>query len=117
MELEEQLEDTQEQMHEQQAHLEALENGETFVPALKKNKSAVGGKKRKSTGKMKEDPTKRRLSVTSEADEEDELMESDEDLSSYSVDSDSDVAVTIMRLRSLLASTQIRVKLMKKKKS
>ena len=117
IELEEQLEDTRDQMHEHQAHLGALENGETFVPTLKKNKSPVGGKKRKSTGKMKQGPTKRRRSVASEADEEDELMESDEDLSSYSVDSDSDVAVTIMRLRSLLASTQIRVKLMKKKKS
>ena len=90
-ELEGQLEDTQEQMHEHQAHLEALENGETFVPSLKKNKSKTGGKKRKSTGKMKQGPTKRRRSVASEADEEDELMESDEDISDYSGDSDSDM--------------------------
>lgn len=78
-------------MHEHQAHLEALENGETFVPTLKKNKLPVSGKKRKSTGKMKQGPTKRRRSVASEADEEDELMESDEDFSDYSGDSDSDM--------------------------
>jgi hypothetical protein len=90
-ELEGQLEDTREQMHEHQAHLEALEKGETFVPSLKKNKLPAGGKKRKSTGKMKQGPTKRRRSVASEADEEDELMESDEDISDYSGDSDSDM--------------------------
>ena len=78
-------------MHEHQAHLEALENGETFVPTLKKNKLPVNGKKRKSTGKMKQGPTKRRRSVASEADEEDELMESDDGVSEYSADSDSDV--------------------------
>jgi hypothetical protein len=91
IELKEQIEDTREQMHEHQAHLEALENGETFVPSLKKNKLPVGGKKRKSTGKMKQGPTKRRRSVASEADEEDELMESDEDFTDYSGDGDSDV--------------------------
>lgn len=90
-ELEGQLEDTQEQMDEHQAHLAALEIGETFVPSLKKNKSKAGGKKRKSTGKIKQGPTKRRRSVASEADEEDELMESDEDISDYSGDSDSDM--------------------------
>ena len=77
-------------MHEHQAHLEALENGETFVPTLRKNKK-VNGKKRKSTGKMKQGPTKRRRSVASDADEEDELMESDEDFSDYSGDGDSDM--------------------------
>ena len=91
IELEAQLEDTREQLHEHQAHLEALENGETFVPTLKKNKLPVSGKKRKSTGKTKQGPTKRRRSVASEADEEDELMESDEDLSDYSGEGDSDV--------------------------
>lgn len=91
LEFEEQLEDAREQMHEHRAHLEALENGETFVPTLKKNKLPVSGKKRKFTGKMKQGPTKRRRSVASEADEEDELMESDEDFSDYSGDGDSDM--------------------------
>jgi hypothetical protein len=90
IEIEEQVEDARDQMHEHQAHLEALENGETFVPTLKKNKS-VSSKKRKSTGKIKQGPAKRRRSVASDADEEeDELMESDEDFSESS-DGDSDV--------------------------
>jgi hypothetical protein len=89
IEIEGQLEDTREQMHEYQAHLEALENGETFVPTLKKNKLPVGGKKRKSTGKNKQGPQKRRRTV--DADEEDELMESDEGSSDYGGDSDSDI--------------------------
>ena len=78
-------------MHEHQAHLEALENGETFVPTLKKNKLPVRGKKRKRTGKMKQGSTKRRRSVANDSDEEDELIESDEDISDYSGDDDSDV--------------------------
>lgn len=78
-------------MDEHQAHLEALETGDTFVPALKRNKLPVSGKKRKSTGKTKQGPTKRRRFVASEADEEDELMESDEDISDYSGDGDSDM--------------------------
>ena len=78
-------------MREHQAHLEALENGETFIPTLKKNKLPVNGKKRKSTGKMKQGPAKRRRSVASDGDEEDELMESDEDFSDYSGDGDSDM--------------------------
>ena len=91
IEIEEQLEDAREQMHEHQAHLEALENGEEFVPTLKKNKSA-SSKKRKSTGKSKQGPAKRRRSVASDADEEeDELMESDEDFSDYGSDGDSDM--------------------------
>jgi hypothetical protein len=91
IEIDEQIEDTQDQMHEHRAHLTALENGETFVPTLKKNKLPASGKKRKGTGKIKQGPTKRRRSVASEADEEDELMESDEDSSDYSSDGDSDV--------------------------
>ena len=93
IEIEGQLKDTREQMHEHQAHLKALENGEKFVPILKKtNKSPVSGKKkRKGTGKNKQGPPKRRRTVDSDADEEDELMESDEDFSDNSGDSDSDV--------------------------
>ena len=91
IEIEEQLEDTREQMHEHQAHLEALENGEMFIPTVKKNKLPVSSKKRKSTGKNKQGPLKRRRTVASDSDEEDELMESDEDFSDHSDDSDSDV--------------------------
>ena len=79
-------------MHEHQAHLEALENGEMFIPTLKKNKLPVSGKKkRKSTGKNKQGPLKRRRTVASDSDEEDELIESDEDFSDHSDDSDSEV--------------------------
>lgn len=78
-------------MHEHRAHLEALENGETFVPTRKKKLPVNGKKKRKSTGKNKQGPPKRRRTVASDSDEEDELMESDEDFSDQIGDSDSDV--------------------------
>jgi hypothetical protein len=77
-------------MREHQTHLEALENGETFVPILKKNKSLVN-KKRKFTGKSNQGMSKRRRSVASDGDETDELIESSEDFSDYSSNSDSDV--------------------------
>ncbi|KAF8812373.1 hypothetical protein BYT27DRAFT_7087741 [Phlegmacium glaucopus] len=87
-EIEEQLKNTREQMREHQAHLEALENGETFVPTLKSNLS-VNSKKRKNTGKSKQDSPKRRRTVTSDDDDDDdESMESEED---FSDNSDSDV--------------------------
>ena len=91
VEIKDQLHDAREQLHEHQAHLKALENGETFVPTLKKSRLPVNGKKRKSTGKIKQGPTKRRRSVPSDADEEDELMESNEDFTDYSGDDDSDM--------------------------
>jgi hypothetical protein len=86
IEIEEQLENTREQMCEYEAHLEALENGETFVP---KRKSSDNGKKRKNTGKSKQGSPKRRRSVVSDSDDYDELMESDEDISDNS-DGDED---------------------------
>lgn len=74
-------------MLEHQAHLAALENGETFVP-IPKSKSPVN-RKRKNTGKSKQGSPKRRRSVANDSDDEDELMESDEDFSDRS-DSDAE---------------------------
>lgn len=75
-------------MREHQAHLEALENGETFVPSLKKKgRSPVNGKKRKNKGKNKQGASKRIRRATSD---EDELMESDEDSDKDFSDSDDD---------------------------
>ena len=74
-------------MREHQTHLEALENGETFVPILKKNKSFVN-KKRKFTGKSQQGMSKRRRSVASDGDETDELIESSEDSSDCNSNSD-----------------------------
>ena len=88
VDIEEQLEITRERMREHQAHLEALENGETFVPSLKKKgRSPVNGKKRKNTGKSKQGASKRIRRATSD---EDELMESDEDSDKDFSDSDDD---------------------------
>ena len=82
IDIEEQLENTREQMREHRARLEALENGETYIPSLT-SKPSVNSKKRKNTSKSKQGPSKRKRSVATE-DEEDELMESDENFSDNS---------------------------------
>ena len=89
IEIQEQVEHTRGQMRQHQAHLEALENKETFVPILKNNNKSLVNKKRKITAKSKQGPPKRRRSVASDDDEEDELMESSEDISDFSSNSDS----------------------------
>lgn len=88
--LEAELSGIREQLRDHQLHLEALENGETFVSTLNKSKS--GGKKRKNKSGGRKDSPKRRRSVADSDDEDDDFIDdsSDEDKESDSDEQDSD---------------------------
>lgn len=71
---------------EYNAHLEALENGETFVPTL--TGKGASGKKRKNHGKGKAGSPKRRRSGLSDDDDDDFLVSDDDSSTAESIDSD-----------------------------
>lgn len=76
---------------EYNAHLDALESGETFVPTLTgKGASGKGssGKKRKNHGKGKAGSPKRRRSGLSDDDDDDFLVSDDDSSTAESIDSD-----------------------------
>ncbi|KAF8165415.1 Dynamin family-domain-containing protein [Crassisporium funariophilum] len=76
-EIEAELEFSREQLQEHELHLEALENGEPFVPTLKKRNSKANSKKRKNSGQGKAGSSKRRKNHAS--DDDDDFGESDDD--------------------------------------
>jgi chromosome segregation ATPase len=82
-ELEAELKGIKEQVKEDEAHVDALETGDTFVPTLKKKKTSQSGKKRKNSLGDKKGLSKRRRP---NADSED----SDEDFFDDSSETDSD---------------------------
>ncbi|KAF9569032.1 hypothetical protein CPC08DRAFT_790765 [Agrocybe pediades] len=86
--IEKNMKGIREQIKEDENHLQALEDGEEFVPTIKKSKKRTPkGKKRKNTsGGRKGSPKRRRNAMDSEDDEEDE-----EEISEES-ESDSDVS-------------------------
>ncbi|KAF8974240.1 hypothetical protein BDZ97DRAFT_1945601 [Flammula alnicola] len=85
--IEVELKQTREQLREDEAHLDALENGETFVPTLKKKKAAPKSKKRKNSFGGRKGSSKRRRSVADG--EDDDFIEDDSDSNSSS-DNESD---------------------------
>lgn len=78
-------------LREYNAHLEALENGDTFVPTLTgKGVSGKGssGKKRKNYRKGKTGSPKRRRSGLSDDDDDDFFVSDDDSSTAESIDSD-----------------------------
>ncbi|KAF9452482.1 hypothetical protein P691DRAFT_697145, partial [Macrolepiota fuliginosa MF-IS2] len=83
--IEKELKDIREVTKEREEHLDALENGETFVPRLTGRKIAMSSKKRKRGNNGKSGSSKRRRTNPS-SDDEDDFIASD----ASEDDSDSD---------------------------
>lgn len=82
-----------EQLREDEAHLDALKDGETFTPTLKKStKDGSCSRKRKNRSGGKKGSCKRKRSVSDSGGEEDDIVDesesSDSDSASGSDDSD-----------------------------
>lgn len=86
-EIEAELKDIKERVKEDEAHVDALESGNTFVPTLKKKTSQSGKKRKRSSGGKKGSPKRRRRTTDSE-DSDVDLFD-DSDISSET-DSDKD---------------------------
>lgn len=87
---EKQLAGVREQLREDENHIEALENGETFVPTIKASKKySKNGKKRKNTSGGKRGSPKRRRSVANSEDEDDEDISDESESDFEASDNDS----------------------------
>ena len=95
------LDQTREYLSEYEAHLEALENGEPFVPRLTrkskgKSSSSRGTKRKHSTGKRPDSPKRRRSEALDDddaieiSDDSSDGIESDKELDSDKCDSDNE---------------------------